>query len=221
MFAIAHFLTQHPVKLIVVACNTATAAAVACLRAHFQIPIVGLEPALKPAIEFTSNKKVGVLATQATLDSQKYQDLRAKLGKQTKIIEKASPFFVELVESAPVIGTKQLKLIENELQPFIDENVDSLVLGCTHFPFLTQTISTIMGPKVALFESALPVAKEVKRRLLKQSNLSKSLPFSALDSQNAINKNSQIEYYSSAPQKAQSTFELLLGKKITIRQFSS
>ncbi len=207
---IADFFMQHPVKLIVVACNTATAAAVNSLRNQYSVPVVGLEPALKPAIEFTNNEKVGVLATRATLDSQKYKDLRQRFGGHTRIIEKASSLFVELVESAPCIGELETQLIQQELQPFIESKVDSLVLGCTHYPFLTQTISTILGPEVRLFESALPVAREVKRRLKEQNQLQHD---------NQPENSPSTSYYSSAPEKALATFERLLGKKVTINCF--
>lgn len=203
--AIAQFLNQQSVKLMVVACNTATAAAVNLLRKQYQIPIIGMEPALKPAVEFSNNECVGVLATQATLESEKYHKLKSRFIKTTKIIEKASPLFVELVESAPHIGTEEFALIEKELKPFVDANVDSLVLGCTHFPFLTQTINQILGDQVTLFESTMPVAQEVKRRLSGNLNSQKA--------------QGNIKYYSSDPVKAKPVFELLLGRAVVIEPF--
>jgi len=202
---IAEHLIAHKVKAIVVACNTATAAAANSLREKYSIPIIGLEPALKPAVENTECHRVGVLATQSTLDSQKYQDLKGKYGTQIELVEKASPLFVELVESAPNITDKEITLIEKELQPFKKARVDSLVLGCTHYPFLTEAIAKIMGNKVTLFESGFPVAKEVQRRL--QGNL------------NNPQKPSNVKYYSSSPQKSQATFDRLLGKTVHIDRF--
>ncbi|WP_281281995.1 glutamate racemase [Aliikangiella coralliicola] len=202
---IAQFLVERPVKALVVACNTATAAGVHSLREKYDIPIIGLEPALKPAVEFSSSEKVGVLATQSTLDSQKYQALRSRFIEHADIIEKASPLFVELVESAPEIGTEQVAMIEAELQPFKKAKVEALVLGCTHFPFLTTVISQIMGPEVTLFESAMPVAREVKRRI--ENNL------------NSQPDSGWINYLSSAPDKAQETFNLLLKQKVDIDLF--
>lgn len=205
VLAIAEFLIRQPVKLLIVACNTATAAAVNALREKYQIPIIGLEPALKPAVAFSNNDRVGVLATQTTLESKKYQTLKSRFCEQAEIIEKASPLFVELVEYAPKIGTEQHHLVEKELQPFIEAKVDSLVLGCTHFPFLTQTIAEIMGSQVRLFESGMPVAKEARRRL--ENNL------------NPQKQNGRIHYFSSAPEKAQQSFDLLLGKRVDIEVF--
>ena len=205
VLAIAEHLIKQNVKAIVVACNTATAAAVQSLRDTYSIPVIGLEPALKPASEYTASARVGVLATQSTLDSQKYQALKKKFGQQLELVEKASPLFVELVENAPEITELELKLIKKELQPFINIEVDSLVLGCTHYPFLTQAITRIMGNNVALFESGSPVANELHRRLQGSMNLS--------------TRPGAIDYFSSDPIKAQSAFDLILDDKVKIHQF--
>jgi glutamate racemase len=205
VLAIAEHLLNQNVKALVVACNTATAAAIETLRNKYAIPVIGLEPALKTASENTTCARVGVLATQSTLDSQKYQDLKGRFGQQLELVEKASPLFVELVENAPVITSVELALIEKELAPFKRARVDSLVLGCTHYPFLTETISSIMGPNVTLFESGLPVAKELQRRLQNHCN-------------NGNTKGS-VEYYSSNPQKSQAIFDCLLGQSVQIKLF--
>ncbi len=202
---IAEILAKHQVKAIVVACNTATAAAANALRVKYDFPIIGLEPALKPAVENTQNSRVGVLATQSTLDSQKYQQLKKRFAKEPVILERASSFFVELVENAPILEQKEVELIEVELKPFIEANVDSLVLGCTHYPFLAKTIKKIMGPEVTLFDSGFPVAKELMRRLRNNLNGS-TMPGS-------------IEYFSSHPAKAQSAFDYLLDGKTPLAMF--
>jgi len=202
---IAEFLLSKNVKSIVVACNTATAAAIHTLRKKYDIPIIGLEPALKPAVEFSENEKVGVLATQATLDSEKYQTLRSRFKANAKIIEKASNFFVELVERAETISAQEFQLIEKELAPFKNARIDSLVLGCTHYPFLTDAIQTIMGEGVRLFESGTPVAKEVKRRI--ESNLTSS------------DSPGEVIYYSSSPEKTQQTFNQILNTSIDLQSF--
>lgn len=204
VLAIADFLFQQNVKAIVVACNTATAAAVQSLRDKYQIPIIGVEPALKPAAEYSLNKKVGVIATKFTLASQKYKTLRARFEANVEIIEKASPLFVTLVETIADLGEEELSLIKRELEPFIQANVDSLVLGCTHYPFLQNTLSDILGKNIRLFESGLPVAAELKRRL--ENNL------------NQTSQKNQIDYYSSEPSKALNKFELLIGNKVVINK---
>ncbi len=202
VFAIAEHLTRQRVKAIVVACNTATAVAVAALREKYTIPIIGLEPAIKPAIEQSNSKRIGVLATRATLESEKYLNLREDYSAGVYIKEKASPFFVELVETAPKLTFEQKNQITNELQTLKDANIDSLVLGCTHYPFLTQAISEFMGKKVTLFDSAKPVAKELKRCLAHNLNNESSA--------------GKINYYSNAPEKALPIFEALLGESISL-----
>jgi glutamate racemase len=203
--AIAEFLDQQNVKAIVVACNTATAAAIELIRRRYDYPIIGLEPALKPAVEYTKNKKIGVLATQSTLDSQKYQTLRSRFENQVTIIEKASPLFVELVETALQIGSHELEMIKSELHPLIEANVDSLVLGCSHYPFLTTAINNILGEHIKLFESGMPVAYELRRRLENKLNLN--------------SRPGKVKYYSSDPLKALSKFEHILQKTIILNNF--
>lgn len=202
---ISDFLISKQVKAIVVACNTATAAAVSTLREKYSIPVIGLEPALKPASESSKSGKIGVLATQATLNSKKYADLKSKLALQLQVVEKASPLFVELVEVSPRITEQEFALIEKELKPFKQAKIDSLVLGCTHYPFLTEAISKIMGPRVRLYESSLPVAKELQRRL--ENNLNETIA------------NGEITYYSSDPEAAQSKFDRILNQNTPLLFF--
>jgi glutamate racemase len=205
VLAIAAFLASKNVKCLVVACNTATAAAIHQLRENYSIPIIGLEPALKPAANHSKSKRVGVLATQATLESEKYQQLKRQFASSLKLVEKASPLFVELVENSNELSEKEYTMIEKELTPFREAKIDALVLGCTHYPFLTQAISSIMGEYVTLYESGPAVAKEVKRRLATQLN----------------DKTSQgsIHFFSSAPEYASPQFSQLLNKNIQVSPF--
>ena len=205
--AIAAFLDSLPVKAIVVACNTATAAAIHMLREKYDFPIIGLEPAIKPAIALSENQRVGVIATQSTLDSQKYSDLKSRLianaQASCELIEKASNYFVELVESATEIDTQVKQIVGEELSPFIEAKVDALVLGCTHYPFLTELIQEILGEEIQLFESGMPVARELQRRLENKLNDSAS--------------KGTIEYYSTNPELAQKQFEKLLKQATLIK----
>ncbi|TQV74079.1 glutamate racemase [Aliikangiella marina] len=200
---IAEFLVKQNVKAIVVACNTATAAAINHIRNLYPIPIIGLEPAIKPALEMTKVKTIGVLATQATLESEKYLNLKSQLQGDNQIIEKASSYFVELVEAAKSIDKQEEARIADELAGFIGQ-VDCLVLGCTHYPFLTTTIRKIVGEKVKIFESALPVANELARRIKDQQNASGS---------------GEIQYYSSDPELAKITFNNLLEQEVAVSLF--
>jgi glutamate racemase len=199
---ISDFLEAHNVKAIVVACNTATAAAVNLLRDRYAFPIVGLEPALKPAAEASINKRVGVLATQATLRSQKYLSLKSKYFATTEIFEKASPLFVNLVEESEKISTNEFALIANELKCFQSAMVDSLVLGCTHYPFLTDAISKIMGKDVTLYESSTAVAMELHRRLINNFN--------------APAHPGKTCFYSTHPKSAQAKFERIIKHPIEL-----
>ena len=201
----AKHLAKRNVKAMVIACNTATAAAVNELRENYAIPIIGLEPAIKPAIEKSNSKRIGVLATKSTLNSQKYLDLKIQYGDGIEFIEKASPLFVDIVESAPVIDDAKRALVEKELSIFVSSNTDCLVLGCTHYPFLTKVISEIMGKDVSLFESGIAVAQELKRRLGDRLN----------DSNDAGSKT----YYSSAPDAARIAFEKIIGNPVLLREW--
>ena len=190
--------------MIVVACNTATAAAVNLLREKYSFPIVGLEPALKPAAESSSNKRIGVLATQATLRSQKYLTLKNTMDSSLNIFEKASPLFVKLVEDSEQISSHEFSLIEAELKFFRQAKIDSLVLGCTHYPFLTDAISQIMGDGVTIYETSMAVAKELQRRLNSNCNLQQ---------QKGTNT-----FYSTQPQSAQSKFNRIMKQPVDLHQ---
>jgi glutamate racemase len=153
-------------------------------------------------VEQSARRRVGVLATAATLESEKYRALRARFEDRAAIVEHAAPSLVELVESAPKIGPAEMRAVGAELRPFLEARVDALVLGCTHFPFLTEVIQAIMGPEVELFESGVPVAREVERRLG--------------DRQNPGPGRGSLEYFSSDPARARVTFELLLGRPVEL-----
>ncbi|MGB0496614.1 MAG: glutamate racemase [Kangiellaceae bacterium] len=203
---ISEFLLQKNVKAIVVACNTATASSIKTLRDKHQIPIIGLEPALKPAIKNSQSNRVGVLATESTLKSEKYRLLKSSIADNIELIEVASSLFVELVESAKEIDQATNLLIEKELQPMINANIDSLVLGCTHYPFLEKPIQKIMGKNTQLFESGLPVAEELKRKISNNMNTNQ---FSG-----------EITYYSSQSDVADRIFNLLLNKNIVVNSLA-
>jgi len=170
VLAMADFLNQQKVKAMVVACNTATAAAIQTLRERFSIPIIGVEPALKPAVVACKNKRLGVLATEATLQSEKYNSLKQKVAKDLHLVEKGSKDLVELIESGNYKNEQAQLLVNLELAVFKSEQIDTLVLGCTHFPFLSTEIRKSLGNQVELFESGRPVAREVARQISKRLN---------------------------------------------------
>lgn len=137
---ITRFLLGKGADIIVVACNTATAAAISTLRNEFCVKFIGMEPAIKPAAAMTRTGVVGVLATAGTLKADKYLNTREKYSEGVRIVEHIGRGFVELVENGEVSGDKAERVVEASLKPLLDEGADTIVLGCTHYPFLSETI---------------------------------------------------------------------------------
>ncbi|WP_411726212.1 glutamate racemase [Methyloglobulus sp.] len=165
------FLNQH-VKAIVVACNTATGAAVKELRPNYTLPMIAMEPAVKPASERTQTGIIGVLATSKTLSSNNFQVLFARFADQVKILPQACPGLVEQVECGDLASDKTRALIAQYVRPLMAQNVDFIVLGCTHYPFLAPVIQEIAGASIAVIDSGSAIARELKSRLEKTKILS-------------------------------------------------
>lgn len=159
--AVTSFLIEQGADIIVVACNTATAAAISTLREEFPIPFIGMEPAVKPAAQATRSGVVGVLATAGTLKATKYIDTRAKWALDVKIVEHIGQGFVELVEKGNVSGPEAESIVEKSVRPLIEAGADTIVLGCTHYPFLAETIMKAAGTPVTLIDPAPAVAKHL------------------------------------------------------------
>lgn len=140
---ITEFLLKEGADIIVVACNTATAAAIKTLRESYPVRFIGMEPAVKPAASSTETGVVGVLATAGTLNADKYQVTREKYSDGVRIVEHVGQGFVELVEKGITSGEEAEKTVSTSLKPILDEGADTIVLGCTHYPFLSDTISKV------------------------------------------------------------------------------
>ena len=140
---ITRFLLDKGCDIIVVACNTATAAAIAVLREEFPVRFIGMEPAVKPAVKSTRTGVVGVLATAGTLKADKYLNTREKFSEGVNITEHVGQGFVELVEKGCLTGREAEDVVRASLKPLLDEGADRIVLGCTHYPFLWDTIAKI------------------------------------------------------------------------------
>ena len=140
---ITRFLLEKGCEIIVVACNTATAAAISTLREEFPVKFIGMEPAIKPAAQATRTGVVGVLATAGTLKATKYIDTRARWAQNVSIVEHIGQGFVELVEKGTTIGQEAETTVRTSLIPLLDAGADMIVLGCTHYPFLSDTIKKI------------------------------------------------------------------------------
>jgi len=158
---IANALVERGAKLLVIACNTATAFALEALRTHFSVPIIGLEPALKPAVAMSRCGKVGVLATPRTASSTRLQRLIDRYGAETLVFVVPAPGFVQLVEEFSTDCNEIDRLVSNTVAPLIDGKVDSVVLGCTHYPFLRGAIQRAMGSDVTLVDSGAAIARRI------------------------------------------------------------
>ncbi|MFU8787421.1 MAG: glutamate racemase [Methylobacter sp.] len=163
--ALSEFLLGQNVKAIVVACNTATGAAVTTLRSRFAMPIIAMEPAVKPAATHTRSGVIGVLATRRTLASDNFVRLFARYGSDVQILGQACPGLVEQVEAGDLSGAKTRLLLERYLLPLLEQKADMIVLGCTHYPFLAPLIQDIAGTSVTVIDSAAAVARQLQRRL--------------------------------------------------------
>lgn len=153
---------------VVIACNTATAAAIPALRAEYpDLPLVGMEPAVKPAALGSRSGVIGVLATKSTLKSTKYIDTRSKYTQGIKVVEHIGEGFVELVESLELSGPHAESVVRRSLQPILDEGADTIVLGCTHYPFLLPVFKQIAGKDIKFIDPAPAVARQLIRVLEK------------------------------------------------------
>lgn len=141
--SITRRLMEMGVEIVVVACNTATAAAISTLRKEFPIKFIGMEPAIKPAAALTKTGVVGVLATAGTLKAEKYLDTREKWAQSITVVEHIGEGFVELVEKGQTSGAEAEAVVQNSLIPLLEAGADTIVLGCTHYPFLADTIKKV------------------------------------------------------------------------------
>ena len=159
-------LVRHGVKTVVVACNTATGAALELLRAEFALPIIGLEPAVKPAVASSATRRVGVMATAATLQSERFQRLVDAFARNVQLVAQPCPGLVEIVEAGETDTERASVTLRTLLAPFRAAEVDTVVLGCTHYPFLRDAVAAIMGPSVRVVDSGRAVARQLERVLL-------------------------------------------------------
>ena len=183
---ISDFLIFKGADVIIVACNTATGAAIATLRAEYSSPndrlkilskgrldhikFIGMEPAVKPAAQLTRSGVVGVLATAGTLAASKYRNTKESLKDSVTIVEHEGEGFVEQVESLDWASEKAREVVEASLRPLLDAGADCIVLGCTHYPFLAGMIQEIAGPDVKVIDSAPAIAKQLLK-VIKEENI--------------------------------------------------
>lgn len=216
-YEIADFLIGKNAKALVVACNTATAAAIDALRLHYQklnnnLPIIGMEPAVKPAAAATKNGIIGVLATTGTLKSAQFAALLENYGRNVKVITQACVGLVECIERGELLTDNTYNLIHSYCQPLLKEGADTIVLGCTHYPLVRSIIEEIVGPQITLIDTGAAVANQLQKKILEldlQNDLtSASTPLSTM-----------VNFWSNSEDaNAQQIIEQLWGTKVCITQ---
>jgi glutamate racemase len=165
--AITQYLLEQGAGLIVVACNTASAAALKYLRAVFpNVPFVGMEPAVKPAAEHTRSGVVGILATPATFQGELYASVVERFGQGVRLLQSTCSGLVNQIESGSLDSPETQRILEDALQPMLEQGIDTIVLGCTHYPFVIPLIQQITGPGVRVIDPAPAVARQAQRLLV-------------------------------------------------------
>lgn len=164
-------IEQHHAKAIVVACNTATAAAVSLLREKFTVPIIGMEPAVKPAVAASKNKIIGVLATEGTLKSAQFAALLERYAADVTVITQPCHGLVEKVEQGDLSSTATRELVAHYALPLVERGADTLILGCTHYPFLRGLIADVVGKNITLIDTGEAVARRLHSALTEKNLL--------------------------------------------------
>ncbi|WP_284651609.1 glutamate racemase [Flavobacterium terrisoli] len=165
------FLLNQNAKIIVVACNTATTNAIKELRAKYDVPFIGIEPAIKPAALHSQTQTIGILATQGTLNSELFHQT-AEQFHDTKIIEQIGHGLVSLIENGDINSPEMDRLLHSYLEPMIEANIDYLVLGCSHYPYLIPQIKKILPNHIKIIDSGEAVARQTKKVLAESVGLS-------------------------------------------------
>lgn len=168
------WLLDKGCKLIVVACNTATTNAITVLREKYDVPFIGIEPAIKPAALHTRRKAIGVLATRGTLSSELFAKTTGDYASGIKVVEQMGDGLVPLIEAGRIESEEMTALLHRYLDPMISAGIDYLVLGCTHYPYLTRRIAEILPPEVKIIDSGRAVAAQTQRVLEKYGMLAES-----------------------------------------------
>ena len=212
---ITRYLVDQGAGMIVVACNTASAAALHFLREKFPgIPFVGMEPAVKPAAEQTQSGVVGILATPATFQGALYASVVERFASGVILLQDTCPGLVGQIEAGDLDGPRSRRILEEALAPMLAQDIDTIVLGCTHYPFVIPLIQNIAGPGVRVIDPAPAVARQVRRVLeANEARFSRANP-AATDSQ-------QVYYYTTGePTRFQSILKQLTGESAPVAHIS-
>jgi len=205
---IADFFHQQRAKALVLACNTATAAAAAQLRERYpDWPIVGMEPAVKPAAAATRSGVVGVLATTGTLQSAKFAALLDRFAGDVRVVTQPCPGLVELIESGDLFSPTIRALLQSYVDPLLAEGCDTIILGCTHYPFLKPLLREMIPESISLIDTGGAVARQLQR-LLTQNDLLADIP-----------ARETLFWTSASPNKFRNILPVLWKKSDSVRSF--
>lgn len=203
---VAYFLMKKKIKMLVVACNTASSVSLPTLKRHFHIPVLGvIEPGAKSAIEATSTNNIGVIGTLGTVKSNSYKKALKKIRSGVHVYQHACPLFVHLAEDGWNKNKIARMIADEYLKSFKGKKIDTLILGCTHYPILKDVIQSSAGKNVGLIDSGRETAKEVQRILEKKSLINK----------HKLNeKNQSVFYVSDFPHKFKEVSQRFLSKEL-------
>lgn len=203
---VAYFLMKKKIKMLVIACNTASSVSLPTLKRHFHIPIIGvIEPGAKAAIENTTTNNIGVIGTLGTVKSNAYKKALKKISRKVNVYQDPCPLFVHLAEDGWNKNKIARMVADEYLKNLKGKDLDTLILGCTHYPLLKEVIQSSVGNKVALIDSGKETAKEVKRILDKKH---------LLNSRKLTEKNHSIFYVSDFPHKFKEVSQRFLSKEL-------
>lgn len=207
-FAICDFLVARGAKLIVIASNTTSISALDAVRERFDVPVVGVEPAVKPAVSATRNGRVGVLATGVTLKGERFNSLVERFGDGVEVYTQPCPGLVELVESGSCHKPEAETLLARYLDPLLARGADTVVLGCTHYPFLRPLVEKLAGDGVKVIDTGEAVARQVVR-VLESNDLAAG----------ETRKGGEYFFTSGEPEKVQPVIRILWGDRdLTVEQ---
>ncbi|EHI97008.1 Glutamate racemase [Clostridium sp. DL-VIII] len=190
-----NFLLSKGVKAIVVACNTATSAAIEDIRNKYgDMIIIGIEPALKPAIKLKRNGNVIIMATPMTLREKKFKLLMEKYKKEANIISLPCAGLVEFIEQGILEGEELEDYLKEKFNPYLFDDISSIVLGCTHYPFVKKALSNVIGKNIPLIDGGLGTAQELKRKLMESDLVNDSKEKGNILVYNSINDNKVVDF---------------------------
>ncbi len=197
---IINFLVKKKIKVCVIACNTATAASINIVREYFSIPIIGvIQPAVQDAIKKTSNRRIGIIATEFTTKNGAYPKEIGSISPEIKVFSNFCPEFVPIVEAGEFTTPETYETALRYLRPLKDAQIDTLILGCTHYSFLKKVISEIMGPEVMLIDPAVSTSLTLKKVLFRKGIIREE------------NKGIENYYTTSSPEKVGKIAKIILG----------